>query len=193
MGINPMAIKGNWDKGWVLDKHSLSSTYLGENAYGYPEYATERTELGQQIFLLKNRNRVDAVESIMELIKPFLDTCNEIKDVDVIMPVPPTNKDRNYQPAFEIAFAIAEYTRKSYMDDVLVKTTAVQSKDMSLEDKDALKGSIVAKKRARRKHNVLLVDDLIRSGMTLNECVEVLRKDENVDKIYVLVMTKTRR
>ena len=29
-------IEGNWDLGYVLDKHVLSSIYTGDNAQGYP-------------------------------------------------------------------------------------------------------------------------------------------------------------
>lgn len=127
------------------------------------------------------------------MIKPFLDDWDKLSNIDIIIPAPPTNKDRFYQPAFEIAYAIAEYTGKSYIDDVLIKKTDVQSKDMSLPEKENLKGSIIATKQAKWGHNVLLVDDLIRSGGTFIECVEVLRKDDKVGQIYVLAMTRTRR
>ncbi len=193
MSINPKRAIGNWDEGWTLDKHVISSVAIGENAWGHMEFDTTRTELGEQVFLLKNRNRISAIENIMELISPFLDDWKVIDDVDVVMPAPPTKKNRLYQPAFEIAYAIAEYTRKSYVDDVLEKTSDVQSKNLDRFSKVGLKGSIVATRPAKHKHNILLVDDLMGSGSTLNECVSVLREDENIDKIYVLVMTRTGR
>lgn len=193
MSINPIRLVGNWDEGWALDSHSISSVYKGENAYGHPEFDTVRSELGQQIFRLKNRNRIEAIDNIIEIIKPFLENWDKLKNVDVVMPVPPTKKDRIIQPAFEIANAIAEYADKCYIDDVLVKTTDEQSKDLDISVKGNLVGSILATKKAKHRHNILLVDDLTSSGMTLNLCAEVLKKDENVDKIYVLAMTKTRK
>ena len=50
MKINPLEIAGNWDKGFVLDKHVISSTPKGENVYGHMEYETVRTELGELFF-----------------------------------------------------------------------------------------------------------------------------------------------
>ena len=132
-------------------------------------------------------------DKIMNLIKPFLDKWDKIENVDTIIPVPPSNKNRSYQPSFEIAYAIAEYTGKSYVEDVLIKTSDEQSKNLDIGNKKDLIGSIVANKHAKQKNNVLLIDDLYSSGSTLEQCVKELKKDNNVDKIYALAMTKTRR
>ena len=47
MGINPTELLGNWDKGYVLDRHVLKSIPIGENVYGRMEFDTTRTELGE--------------------------------------------------------------------------------------------------------------------------------------------------
>jgi len=190
MSINPTEIKGNWDKGFVLDKHVVSSTPIGENVYGHMQYDTIRTELGELVFQLKYRNKIENIEKIVCLIKPFLDSFTELREVDVVIPVPPS-KIRAFQPANELAQAIAEYLSISYTDEVLEKTSSSQAKDMSKATKD-VKGNIVAKIKAKRQHNILLIDDLFESGETLTECVSVLRDDPMLKKIYVLVMTKTR-
>ena len=193
MGIDPKKLYGNWDEGWALDIHTISSTYIGDNAYGRPMFDTDRTELGQQLFLLKNRGRTDTVDKIMDLISDFLDNWDILDDVDVVIPAPPTDKDRIHQPVYLIASAVADYIGKSYVEDVLLKTTNEQSKNMDGGTKKDLTGSIVANLKSTSEHNVLLVDDLYQTGGTLNECVRVLREDENVNKIYVLAITKTRR
>ena len=69
MAINPMEIKGNWDKGFVLDFHVLSSTPIGENIYGHMEFDTVRTELGELVYQLKYRGRYENVDKILDLIK----------------------------------------------------------------------------------------------------------------------------
>ena len=51
MGINPIGISGNWDKGYVLDQHVSRSVPIGENAYGRMEFDTTRTELGELLYM----------------------------------------------------------------------------------------------------------------------------------------------
>jgi predicted amidophosphoribosyltransferase len=58
---------------------------------------------------------------------------------------------------------------------------------------DSIKNAIIKEKQFKRKVNILLIDDLYESGTTLNETVNVLKTDNNVDEVYVLVMTKTGR
>lgn len=60
------------------------------------------------------------------------------------------------------------------------------------KDHKKLSGTILALKKANKKHNILLVDDLYSTGATLNECVKILREDQLLGKIYVLTMTKTK-
>lgn len=47
-------------------------------------------------------------------------------------------------------------------------------------------------KSSKRKVNILVVDDLYESGTTLNEICRVLKRDQNINNIYVLTMTKTK-
>jgi len=190
MPINPIAINGNWEQGFVLDKHVITSTPIGENVYGRMQYETTRTTLGELVFQLKYRGRYENINKIIDLIKPFLAKIKAEWKVDVIIPVPPS-KHRDFQPVNELARTIAEYLHINYTDEVLEKLSSSQSKDMSKSDK-TLKGSIIAKIKAQREHNLLLIDDLFESGETLKECVSVLRDDPLLKRIYVLVMTKTR-
>ncbi len=190
MPLNPIEIQGNWDKGYVLDKHVFSSTPKGENVYGHMEYETIRTELGELLFQFKYRNKYDNLFAIMDIVNTFLDNWAELKEVDIVLPVTPS-KERSYQPATELARAIAEYLNISTTDIVLEKTTTEQSKNMGRSDKN-LKGSIVAKIKATKTHTILLVDDLFSTGETIYECVSVLRQDPLLKKIYVLSITKTK-
>ena len=87
--------------------------------------------------------------------------------------------------------AIAEYLCIDFTNAVLEKISTFQSKDMDKTAK-SLEGSIVTKMKAKRQHNILLVDDLFETGKTLTECVSILKNDPMLKKIFVLVMTKTR-
>jgi len=188
MGINPIEISGNWDKGYVLDQHVLKSVPIGENVYGRMEFDTIRTELGELLFLFKYRNKADCLEKIVELIKPFLDAWEDLNEVDIVLPVPPT-KPRAYQPATEIARSIAEHLGVSFIDQILEKTSSEQAKDAP-GTAETVKASIKATEKATREHTILLVDDLYGTGNTMRDSVTALKDDPKLTKIFVLAMTK---
>ncbi len=56
LNVSLRPIDGPWDGGWVLDKHIVSSKYLGEDERGNSLYDTTRTEVGQATFQLKYRS-----------------------------------------------------------------------------------------------------------------------------------------
>ena len=83
------------------------------------------------------------------------------------------------------------YLSVSFTDKVLQKTSNEQSKNMDRNHKE-LAGTIISMKKAKRPFEILLVDDLFSTGGTITECVRMLRQDKNLQKIYILTMTKTR-
>lgn len=192
MGINPIELLGEWDEGYALDKHTVKSIPIGEDAYGHTIFETTRSELGELLYSFKYCFRIDCIDRIIDLAIPFLKKWKAIKSVDIVMPVPSSNKNRPYQPACEIAREIAKYLKISLVEDVLVKTSGGQSKDMVSEKKKAIQGTIKATRRGIREFNVLLVDDIYDSGTTLSECVRALREDPNLRMVYVLTITKTK-
>jgi hypothetical protein len=48
--INPIPITGPWDEGFALDSHTVSSRYLGDDAYGNPQFDTIRSPIGELLF-----------------------------------------------------------------------------------------------------------------------------------------------
>lgn len=123
----------------------------------------------------------------MDLIKDMLDKWNLKEKIDIVIPVPPSNKTREYQPIFEIVKEIAKYLGKEYKLDVL-------SKESNLQVKDGynITGMIKQNKEIENKVNILVIDDLYSIGENLNEVCKVLRNDKNVKNIYYLAMTKTK-
>jgi hypothetical protein len=55
MIVHVRPIQGNWDAGFALDKHIISSEFLGNNEAGYPQFNTTRTEVGESVYQLKYR------------------------------------------------------------------------------------------------------------------------------------------
>lgn len=190
-----MAIRliGNWKEGYAVDKHIISSTYLGEDMNGHPMFDTKRSEMGELVYQLKYQKNKNIIREIMEYIQPVLNQWKIEVKVDIIIPIPPTDSSRSFQPVFLIAEAISDYLKIPMSTEVLKKSKRQQLKNISIDNKlDAIQGSITKEKRFNKKVNILIIDDLFDSGATLNEAVNVLKRDINVNEVYVLVMTKTR-
>lgn len=190
MSLNPKKIYGKWNEGYVLDDHIIESIYLGIDAYGHAMYDNTRSKLGDLLYNFKYKNKHDNLNNIITLIKPFLKQWKALQNINIVMPVPPSNKNRDYQPVTELANSIATVINKPFTDKILTKQSAIESKNS--ENKPKIKNSIKALQKAKSKHSILLVDDLYDTGITLNECVSVLQKDPLLLEIYVLAMTKTK-
>ena len=50
LAINPIAINGPWQQGWALDLHTLSSTFIGDDAFGHPQFESKRSEIGELLY-----------------------------------------------------------------------------------------------------------------------------------------------
>ena len=190
--MNPIRLIGNWDVGFALDQHVISSVHVGDDPFGNPVFDTQYSALGELLRNFKYRGRKDYLPEIVSTIQLFLQEHPEMTDFETIIPVPPS-KTREYQPTCEICESLAEALGKFFAENVLVKESSVESKNLSGEEKRSLiRGTICQVKPAKRLNSVLLVDDLYQTGATLSECVRVLREDPLIDKIFVLAITKTK-
>lgn len=146
MSINPIKLLGNWDDGYAMDIHVISSDYLGIDGYSHPQYDNKRSDIGELLYQYKYKNVQKNIDKIIYLVIPFLDQWNVSKSVDIVISAPSSKKNREYQPAVEIARRIAKHLNIPFMDDVLRKETDEQSKNMEKSQKK-LTGTIVAVKR----------------------------------------------
>jgi competence protein ComFC len=188
-------LEGNWFKGIAFDLHTIKSVYLGVDANGNDKYENTRSEMGELVYQLKYRNNQTVVRDIVDLLKNI----KGIGKMDAIIPIPPTNKVRKIQPVYAIADRIGEVFDIEVYFDVLDKSQDSQelkSIDDPIQRQEALFQSmnIVHNSNTRRlaDKKVLLVDDLYRSGSTLEVATDLLYSKANVKSVYVLTMTKTR-
>ena len=185
-----ISVFDGWDEGYVFDKYVVSSKYISDTPFGNPIFDTEYTEVGKLLHAMKYNGRIDTSERIVALCADFLKQWLYDKHVDVIIPAPPT-VSRDVQPLYVIAEAMSKTLRIPLAIDVLEKTVSEQAKNMP-KDKKFLSGTIRKLKHAKRKCNILLIDDLYSTGETASECVSVLKEDEMIDKIYFFALAKTK-
>lgn len=185
-------IAGNWKSGLAFDVHTLSSTYIGPNEFGHDQWENVRSEMGELVYKLKYRNDRSALEPIVAL----LDKIKGIEQFDYIIPIPPTHRSRAFQPVTEIARAIGRRRGVEVRADFLKKRDGgEQLKNVHdpEEREKLLRASLhIDNDRSMAERDVLLVDDLYRSGATLSVATGLLYDEAKAKTVCVLTMTKTR-
>lgn len=183
-------ISGNWKKGFAFDVHTLDSTYLGVDAQGYDRWENTRSDMGELVYQLKYRGNRRAVPDIVKM----LDKIKGIESMDCIVPIPATNLRR--QPVLEIARALGKRRGVDVVEDALIKATGdVELKNIDDPDerRELLERSLKLSEEADlRGADILLLDDLYRSGATLTVATNLLLTEGRVGSVRVLTMTKTR-
>ena len=114
--------------------------------------------------------------------------------LDTLIPVPPS-KDRSLQPVTAIALEAGKLVGKK-VDTNYIKKLKSTSEVKNIQNPDdrakILKNAFGVIDNRYEGKNVLLFDDLYRSGTTLKELTNVLYKYGNVKNVYIITMTKTR-
>jgi predicted amidophosphoribosyltransferase len=82
-------IFGNWNLGYALDKHMISSTPIGENQYGHMQFDNKRTEVGEAVYQLKYKRLWDQAEPLAATILQVLGP--RFKDVGLVIPMAASN------------------------------------------------------------------------------------------------------
>jgi competence protein ComFC len=116
--------------------------------------------------------------------------------MDAIIPIPSTNKHRATQPVNAIAKELGRRLDVPVIEDALEKS-AGGPQLKNVEDADERKELLKEHMALTGNHdlsemNVLLLDDLYRSGSTLKVATDLLYDQAKCKNVYVLTMTKTR-
>ena len=185
-------IDGNWKAGYAIDLHTISSVYLGDNPDGQAQFDNERSEMGELINRLKYHSDATVIPKIIDTINENL---KNITAVDFIIPVPPSNLNRAFQPVYKIVEELSKSSTVPLIQDALFKTNVEELKSIKnpahrealLRDSLKLNSNVNIENRS-----ILLVDDVYRSGATVRAVTDLLYNQAKVKSVYVLTMTKTR-
>jgi predicted amidophosphoribosyltransferase len=186
---NFQLLEGSWEKGYSLDTHTVKSTYNSDGSFN-----TERSYIGELLYQIKYRFDKSKIKELSEIISYELGWMY-FYPFELIIPVPPSNLNRPFQPLIEIAKELSFIINKPLVCDLVVKVkTTPPIKQIEDEEsrKELLENAFVISNKSYRGRNVLLIDDLYRSGETLNAVAKVLKTQGEVGHIYVLTITKTR-
>ncbi|WP_339915952.1 ComF family protein [Yeosuana marina] len=122
-----------------------------------------------------------------------LKTVKAYEDIDLVIPVPLHTKKlkkRGYNQVAKFAQHIALALNVPYKDDVLLKVTNTESqvlKKRLARWNDANELFTLKNKHTIANKHILLVDDLITTGATMEACITVLNRADNI-KISVASM-----
>ena len=190
--LHPKQVIGEWSEGYVLDVHTISSTLVGHNEFGYPEFDTVRSDLGELLYRLKYKADKSVVSAIVDAAGGFVNSWGI--HPDVLVPVPPSKTRRAFQPVAAIASELAAALRISLDTGSLRKKVPTpQMKDVG--DLAARIGALEAAFACSQElagKRVLLFDDLFQSGATMNVAARTLKQAGLVERVYALALTRTR-
>jgi len=185
-------IKGSWMQGYALDVQTVSSTFLGYSETGRARFDTQRSEIGELLYKLKYRSDGSAVEPIAVAAAALLSKWKPAPQL--IVPVPPTTR-RSVPPVLLVGQALAKLEKIPCIDCVgTTRKPTEQLKNVTdLEERKKLVAGLYAVDPAITEgKTILLLDDLYRSGATMNAVTEVLLGQGKAARVVALAITCTR-
>jgi len=189
----PLPLDGPWADGFALDVHTTSSQYIGDDAYGHPQFETVRSPVGEALYQLKYRADKSVAAELCQTAAEFVKSKHW--KPTLVVPVPPSRPGRHLQPVPLLAKGIAKLLDCPYGDKCLLKvkdTPELKSVYDYTERLEQLKGAYAVETDTTRDQDVLLVDDLYRSGATLEAATNALLRKGKATRVRALTFTRTR-
>lgn len=187
---NALTLKGNWHLGWALDYHTTPNNDPDNKNSDY-----RRTQIGELLYLIKYQSDYSRLNELVEIAAGFIKARGLYLCLDAIVPVPPSNLDRYFQPVYELALQLGKTLTIKVFPELIEKTkdtSELKNIESRVQRKNELSGAFKIESPLLKNKSVLLLDDLFRSGETLREITRVLYGQGEVKKVYVLTVTKTR-
>lgn len=191
MEVNLHKLHGNWDSGFALHRHVLSSEFTGNNEFGHPTFNTTRSEPGEALYQLKYRNDFSKVDPLAQAM--FDHIVPAIGKFGIAIPMPAT-KQRQRQPVHEIAEKLGKLTGALYAPGLLLKNPPLpgapeiknlgtkEEKVAALAERFTLNEGYITNDV---KWGALLVDDKYDTGASLEAACAILSTYAKIGQIFV--------
>jgi phosphoribosylpyrophosphate synthetase len=179
------------ENGFISAKEKLESTFdtvALEDAYYLDFYSLPKfgkTRLGQLTLYAKQSQKSSLIQSLALEISPAIKSLAAAKNVDAIAFIPPTVPRKlqflkELEKYLNLSVPKIELV-KAYPGDVPVAQKTLSKLDQRIEN---AKRTIFIKDRSARFKKVLIIDDAVGSGASLNEVAKKMRAEGVAEQVY---------
>lgn len=194
MKVNLRDLTGNWSSGYALDKHMISSTYIGVNEYGREQFDNVRTEVGEATYQLKYKQDWSQAAPLAKAI--FDHIFPKLSAVGLLIPMA-ASTHRPRQPVLEVTKELGKLAGLPVFENLLAKQAGGSSlKNLTTKDE---KNEALTKSgftltttdgfTTDGPWNALVIDDLYHTGASMEAACAVLSAHPKIKKIYVATLT----
>jgi ComF family protein len=150
------------------------------------------------IYSIKYGNNTDLAQRLGALLYYDIKRKSDIlSDTDIIIAVP-MHRDRlnmrGYNQAERIAYGLSSESGIEKRDDILIKTAATADQiglKKSEREKNLKESFEVADPKYIKNKNILLIDDVLTTGATIDACSGVLKKHGANKVFFAILASKT--
>ncbi len=191
LDLNKDCPQHNWRAGVALALHTTHSSMDSEG-----HFHNTYTPIGEALHKLKYQSDFSQLNFLANAFTIAIDMWWATKDHNVIIIPAPFSKPRDRQPVYELAKLVSKNTGIVCDLDFIHKckqTEQLKSIQDPIERQKILQGAFnIRDPIVYQGKNILILDDLFRSGTTLNEISKLLYTQAGVQNVYVMTLTKTR-
>ena len=147
-----------------------------------------KTKLGQILLYSKQSQDKKMMREVVDMIQPVIEQLIKAKKIDAVGFVPPTVKRQvQFMKVFEKYLNVALPT----IDIVKVQTDIItpQKTLNKLQDRIENADNTIFVKENNAYKNILLIDDAVGSGATLNQIACKIKKKNTAQKVYGFAVT----
>ena len=162
-------ITGTFDSGWALDYHRIKQ-----------QGKWRRTTIGERVYRLKDRGHKASGRWLAKICVEFLCKLNPPWTVDLILAMPSARPRWKRTAAEYVAGKVAKALRIPYQHRAIEKRRAtrfVKEAISNEQKKQIIQDTMsVPHPETIEGKRILLMDDLIKSGVTSDEAIRALRE-----------------